>query len=70
MPHPQPNVDPPKPEASVIQGGSLPPEQLAASLGIVRHVTETYSVGGFKYTSLTDAVAQARRMIKLERELL
>jgi hypothetical protein len=43
--------------------------ELAERLGVVRHVTETYSVGGYRYTSLTDAIAQARRMTKLEREL-
>lgn len=52
------------------EGAGLAPEATAASLGVVRHVTETYSVGGFKYTSLTDAIAQARRMASLERELL
>lgn len=52
------------------EGGSLAPHDLADSLGVVRHITETYSVGGFQYTNLTDAIAQARRMAKLERELL
>ena len=28
-------------------------------------ITETYSVGGYNYTNLTDAVAQARRMTKV-----
>lgn len=51
------------------EGGSIVAEELAESLGIIRHVTKTYSVGGFRYTSLTDAIAQARRMTKLEREL-
>lgn len=39
-------------------------EQLAASLGVVRHVSHTYVVGEHSYTSLTDAVAQARRLAK------
>ena len=52
------------------EGGSLGSQDDAAALGIVRHQSETYSVGGFQYTNLTDAVAQARRMVKLERELL
>lgn len=43
---------------------------LAASLGVKRHMTESYSVGGFRYSNLADAIAQARRMAKLERELL
>ncbi|PKB19388.1 hypothetical protein B0I00_1620 [Novosphingobium kunmingense] len=51
------------------EGGSIPDAELAERLGVIRHVTETYSVGGFRYTSLTDAIAQARRMTKLEREL-
>ena len=52
------------------EGGSIAPEDIAASLGVVRHMTETYSVGGYRYTSLADAIAQARRMTKLEQELL
>lgn len=52
------------------EGGTLDPRELAHSLGVVRHLTETYSVGGFHYTNLTDAVAQARRMAKLEDELI
>ena len=52
------------------EGGSLPSAELAERLGVVRHVTETYSVGEFRYTSITDAIAQARRMTNLERELV
>lgn len=52
------------------EGGSLASDQLAESLGIRRQMTETYSVGGYHYANLTDAIAQARRMAKLERELL
>jgi hypothetical protein len=52
------------------EGGSLAPDQLAESLGIRRQVAETYAVGEYRYTNLEDAVAQARRMAKLERELL
>lgn len=52
------------------EGGAPDPRELAHSLGVVRHLTETYSVGGFHYTNLTDAIAQARRMAKLEGELL
>ena len=59
-----------KPEAWENEGGSLAPENIAVSLGVMRHLTETYSVGGFRYTNLADAIAQARRMAKLERELL
>lgn len=61
---------PAKSDAWENEGGSLASHADAERLGIVRHVTETYSVGGFRYTSLTDAIAQARRMTKLERELL
>jgi len=52
------------------EGGSTAPEDIAASLGVVRHMSETYSVGGYRYTTLTDAIAQARRMTKLEKDLL
>lgn len=52
------------------EGGSISSGELAERLGVVRHVTETYSVGEFRYTSLTDAIAQARRMTKLEQELV
>lgn len=52
------------------EGGSLAPEALAESLGVVRHVTETYSVGAFRYTNIDDAIAQARRMNRLEQDLL
>jgi hypothetical protein len=57
-------------ESSQEEGGSADTARLAESLGVVRHMTETYSVGGFRYTSLTDAIAQARRMAKLEAELI
>jgi hypothetical protein len=52
------------------EGGSTAPEDIAASLGVVRDISETYSVGGYRYTTLTDAIAQARRMTKLEQDLL
>jgi hypothetical protein len=51
------------------EGGSVPSVELAEQLGVVRHVSETYSVGAYHYTNLTDAIAQARRMTKLEQEL-
>ena len=63
-------VTPPGNESWENEGGTIAPEQWAESLGIKRHMTESYSVGGYRYTSLTDAIAQARRMTKLERELL
>jgi hypothetical protein len=49
--------------------GGIPSVDLAMSLGVTRQMTETYSVGGYSYTNLTDAIAQARRMAKLEAEL-
>ena len=52
------------------EGASASPVKLARSLGVTRQLTETYTVGGFRYTSLDDAIAQARRMAKLESELL
>ena len=59
-----------RPDSWENEGGSISPLQLAKTLGVTRQMTETYLVGGFHYTSLTEAIAQARRMAKLERELL
>ena len=70
MSDPEITSAPAKPETWENEGGSLASLGDAERLGVVRHVTETYSVGGFRYTSLTDAIAQARRMVKLERDLL
>ena len=44
------------------EGGSARPLSYAESLGVTRVLTETFKVGGYSYTSLADAVAQARRM--------
>jgi hypothetical protein len=57
-------------EAWENEGGSVPSAKLAEQLGVVRHVGETYSVGDYHYTNLADAIAQGRRMTKLEQELL
>jgi hypothetical protein len=53
-----------------VEGGNVTAAQFARSLGVTCHKTEVYAVGGFRYTNLTDAIAQARRMTKLESELL
>ena len=68
----QPSIAEPsaKTESSENEGGSVTPVDLALSLGVTRQMTETYSVGGYHYTNLTDAIAQARRMAKLEAEFL
>jgi hypothetical protein len=55
---------------SKVDEGKLSPAQLARSLGITCQKTEVYAVGGYRYTNLTDAIAQARRMTRLESELL
>jgi hypothetical protein len=52
------------------ESGILMPVDQALSLGVTRQMTETYRVGGYHYTNLADAIAQARRMAKLEAELL
>ncbi|WP_156457652.1 hypothetical protein [Altererythrobacter sp. Root672] len=44
------------------EGGSVHPKPYAESLGVVRVLTETFKVGGYTYTNLADAVAQARRL--------
>jgi len=48
------------------EGGSQLAESYPESLGITRQLTETYRVGGYAYTNLADATAQARRMQKQE----
>ena len=58
------------PEAWENEGGSLRSPSGAETLGVRRVLTETFTVGGYNYTNLADAVAQAHRMAKLERELL
>lgn len=58
------------PSTGDLSPSDLSPSDLAERLGVVRHVSESYSVGDFRYTSLTDAIAQARRMATLEQELL
>ena len=43
------------------EGGSVQGSE-AESLGISRVMTERFTVGGYAYSKLADAVAQARRM--------
>jgi len=52
------------------EGGSLQPLDYATSLGVAGHLTESFTVGGYRYTNLADAVAQARRMTQRERDVL
>ncbi len=65
-----PNKSEAKTQSWENEGGSIAPDELAASFGVVRQMSETYTVGGYRYTTLTDAVAQARRMVRLEQDLL
>jgi hypothetical protein len=48
------------------EGGAAVAETSLESLGITRLFSETYVVGGYSYTNLADAAAQARRMRKQE----
>jgi hypothetical protein len=57
-------------ESRETEGASVEPLDYAASVGVTRHLTESYSVGGYRYTNLADAVAQARRMTQRERDVL
>ncbi len=69
MPHSSisgPVVD--RAEGGADEVASIAPLRLAKPLGVVRRLIETYSVGTFRYTKLEDAIAQARRMTKLEQE--
>lgn len=70
MPYPHSVIGRTTTESWENEGGRIAPEALAESLGVVRHTAETFSVGDYRYTNLDDAVAQARRMIKLEQSLL
>lgn len=47
------------------EGGSIRPLSYAESIGVTRVLTETFKVESYSYTSLADAVAQARRLQKL-----
>jgi len=44
------------------EGGHLQAALSLEELGITRMLTETFLVGGYRYTALADAVAQAKRM--------
>lgn len=55
------------PEAWENEGGLIAPVVDTDALGIVRHMTETFSVGGFRYTNLADAITQAHRTGAAER---
>jgi hypothetical protein len=50
------------PENLENEGESTRPLSYAESLGVTRVLTETFKVGGYSYTRLADAVAQARRL--------
>lgn len=50
-------TEPPK-----VEDGRIATLRLAESLGVTRQVSETYSIGGYSYTNLADAIAQARRI--------
>lgn len=63
----QPNSSEIKTQSWENEGGSIAREDIAASLGVIRHMSVTYSVGGYRYTNLSEAIAQARRMAKRSR---
>ena len=60
----QVSISKPSTEGWENEGGSIHPLSYAESIGVSRILTETFEVGGYRYTSLADAVAQARRMQK------
>jgi len=51
-----------KPTEPSNEGSRVAILRLAESLAITRQVSETYSVGGYRYTNVADAIAQARRI--------
>ena len=52
---------PPGAERWENEGGSLRPLPTPESLGIKRVLLETFTVGGYSYTNLADAIAEAHR---------
>ncbi len=50
------------PEISESEGDGGRPMSYAESIGVVRVLTETFTVAGYTFTNLADAVAKARRM--------
>lgn len=66
MSYPEPVARRTTTECWEYEGGRIAPEALAEPLGVVRHTAETFSVGDYRYTNLDDAVAQARRIVRLE----
>jgi hypothetical protein len=46
------------------EGGSVKPADSPEELGVTRVLSETFVVGGYSYTNLSDALAQGRRMQK------
>jgi hypothetical protein len=57
-------IPPPPAQGWENEGGSVQADSYAESLGVARVLTETFKVGGYTYTNLADAVAQARRLNK------
>jgi hypothetical protein len=50
------------PESWENEGGRLGARSPGDTNGITRVLVETFAVGGYTYTNLADATAQARRM--------
>ena len=55
-------IPPPAAQGWENEGGSVHADSYAESLGVTRVLTESFKVGGYTYTNLADAVAQARRL--------
>ena len=51
------------------EGGRIRPLSYAESLGVTRVLSATFKVGGYSYTNLADAVAQAHRLQALGESL-
>ena len=59
---PQQPIDRSPAETWENEGGGLTASTRAEALGVTRFLAESYVVGGYSFTNLADAVAQARRM--------
>lgn len=56
-------ISKPRAESWENEGGSLR-QASYASLGVTTVLSETYTVGGYRYTNLADAIAQGERIQK------
>lgn len=58
-------AEPPVPGAAQpVDGGDAPTSSELLALGITRTLDERFTVGAYRYTSIDDALAEARRQAR------